>query len=235
MASNSPVISIDGPAGSGKSTASRRLAERLGFRYFDTGSIYRSLAWCAQEQRLGWDCSEEELVGLCHNLVLEFEQGSEEEDWRTLVNGKDLTLKLQGEEIARGASLVSAFPKVRESLLRLQRREAKPPGLVMEGRDVGTVVFPGALVKFFLTADVKVRAQRRWLEMERFGGKENLALVEREIRARDERDRTRQVAPLKPAKDAVFIETNQMKVDEVVEIMVDMTLQSLSARLNDES
>ncbi len=231
---STPVISVDGPAGSGKSTASRRLAERLGFRYFDTGSIYRSLAWSAQELGLGWDCSEEELVGICQDLVLEFKQSDEGENWCTLVHGKDLTLELKGEEIGRGASIVSALPKVRKSLLRLQRNEAKPPGLIMEGRDVGTVVFPEASVKFFINADVEVRAQRRWLEMESLGNEGNLKLVEREIRARDERDRTRKVAPLKVAKDAVIIETNQMNVDEVVEIMVDITLRSLSARLNDE-
>jgi cytidylate kinase len=148
-----------------------------------------------------------------------------------LVNGCELTRELKGEEIGEEASIISARPAVRDALLDLQRRQATPPGLVMEGRDVGTVVFPGAAVKFFITADADERAKRRCLEMRRLGREADLELIQREMRTRDERDRNRETAPLVQAKDAARIDTTQMKIDEVVESMVDITLQCLSARM----
>ncbi|MDP6620118.1 MAG: (d)CMP kinase, partial [Nitrospinota bacterium] len=153
------------------------------------------------------------------------------DEWRVLVLGREVTRALMGVEIARGASSMSARPAVRDALLDLQRRQATPPGLVMEGRDVGTVVFPEAAVKFFITADAGERARRRWLEMRRLGREADLESIQREIRERDERDRTREAAPLVPAEDAALIDTTKMNVDEVVENMVDMALQRLSARM----
>ncbi len=232
MGEDVAVVAVDGPAGAGKSTASRRLALRLGYRYYDTGAIYRALAWLARDSGVDWEGSDADLTALCQGLALEFRAGTGGgDDWRVWVNGKDLGGELKGERIGRGASIVSARPAVREALLGLQRREAVPPGLVMEGRDIGTVVFPEAPVKFFLTADPEERARRRWREMERLGHSEDPDSTERQVRARDERDRTRQVAPLVPAEDAVVIDTTNLNVDEVVENMVDITFQRLSARL----
>jgi len=232
MSEEAPVVAVDGPAGAGKSTASRRLSIRLGYRYYDTGALYRALAWSAGESGLGREGSDEALTALCRDLVLEFRKTVESgDDWRVWVNGRELTRELKGEEIGRGASIISARPAVRVALLDLQRRQATPPGLVMEGRDVGTVVFPEAAVKFFITADAGERARRRWLEMRRLGREADLESIQREIRERDERDRTREAAPLVPAEDAALIDTTKMNVDEVVENMVDMALQRLSARM----
>ncbi|HJM41868.1 MAG: (d)CMP kinase [Nitrospinota bacterium] len=232
MSEEAPVVAVDGPAGAGKSTASRRLSIRLGYRYYDTGALYRALAWSAGESGLGREGSDEALTALCRDLVLEFRKTVESgDDWRVWVNGRELTRELKGEEIGRGASIISARPAVRDALLDLQRRQATPPGLVMEGRDVGTVVFPEAAVKFFITADAGERARRRWLEMRRLGREADLESIQREIRERDERDRTREAAPLVPAEDAALIDTTKMNVDEVVENMVDMALQRLSARM----
>ena len=229
---DAPVVAVDGPAGAGKSTASRGLSIRLGYRYYDTGAIYRALAWIARDLGVNWEGKDQDLVALCGDLSLEFKRNSgQENDWRSLVNGKDLTEELKGEQVGRGASIVSVRPAVRKALLGLQRRQAVPPGLVMEGRDVGTVVFPKANVKLFVTADVKERARRRWSEMQRNSRAGSLELVEKEIRERDERDKNRAVAPLLPAEDAVVIDTTNLNVDEVVEIMVDITFQRLSVRL----
>jgi cytidylate kinase len=225
-------VAVDGPAGAGKSTASRGLSIRLGYWYYDTGAIYRALAWFARDLGVNWEGKDQDLVALCDDLSLEFRRNPRQEnDWRSLVNGRDLTEDLKGEQVGRGASIVSVRPVVREALLGLQRRQAIPPGLVMEGRDVGTVVFPKAKVKFFVTADVKERARRRWSEMHRRLPAESLESVEKEIRERDERDKNREVAPLVPAEDAVVIDTTNLNVDEVVEIMLDITLQRLSVRL----
>ncbi|MFQ5691712.1 MAG: (d)CMP kinase [Nitrospinota bacterium] len=224
-----PVVAVDGPAGAGKSTAGRRLAARLGYRYFDTGAVYRALAWLARESGVDWEGPEEALAALCGELELEISQpAGPEGEGRIWVNGKDLTEELKGEEIGRGASIVSAKPTVRRALLGLQRRQAVPPGLVMEGRDVGTVVFPNARVKFFITADPEERARRRWREIRGRGAAEDLDSVERDIRARDERDRLRKVSPLVPAKAAVVINTTDLNIDEVVEKMVHVTVQHLS-------
>lgn len=232
MGEEAPVVAVDGPAGAGKSTASRRLSLRLEYRYYDTGALYRALAWSAGKSGVGREGSDEALTALCRDLVLEFRKtGETGDDWRVWVNGRELTRELKGEEIGREASIISARPAVRDALLDLQRRQATPPGLVMEGRDVGTVVFPEAAVKFFITADAGERAKRRWLEMRRLGLKADLKSLEREIQARDERDRTREAAPLVQAEDAARIDTTQMNIEEVVENMVDITLQRLSARM----
>ncbi|MFQ5913327.1 MAG: (d)CMP kinase [Nitrospinota bacterium] len=232
MQEDVPVVAVDGPAGAGKSTACRGLALRLGYRYYDTGALYRALAWIARDSGVGWEGPEEDLAVLCGQLVLEFRRGNESQgDWRVLVNGRDLTEELRGEPVGRGASIVSARPAVREALLDLQRRQAVPPGLVMEGRDVGTVVFPNARVKFFVTADPGERARRRWREMQRLGQSEDLQSVEHGIRTRDERDQTRPASPLIPAEDAWVIDTTDLKVDEVVDNMLHVTLRRLSARL----
>ncbi|MBI2880493.1 MAG: (d)CMP kinase [Candidatus Tectomicrobia bacterium] len=229
---DAPVIAVDGPAGGGKSTASQRLALLLGYRYYDTGALYRALAWLAQNVGVDWEGADEDLTALCRDLDLRFErQEGLEDGWQVLVNGQDLTEELKGESIGRGASLLSARPAVRRALLDVQRRQAAPPGLVMEGRDVGTVVFPKARVKFFLTADPAERAQRRWREMQALGRLEDLESVERDVRSRDERDRTRAVSPLVPAEDAVEIDTTGRSVDEVVENMINISVQCLSRRL----
>lgn len=208
----SVVVTIDGPAGAGKTTVSRQLAEALRYRYVDTGSLYRAVAFAAL--KAGILPTEDAGLGhLCRNLLLDYtltKDGS-----RLMLNGIDITDKIRTPEISMMASAVSARPVVREFLLDIQKRMGRDKAAVFEGRDMGTVVFPNAEVKFFLDASLKIRALRRYNEIK---DKEHQTLlgVEKEMARRDENDRTRALAPLKPADDAVYIDSSDIPVDEVV-------------------
>lgn len=203
------IVTMDGPAGSGKSTAARQLARRLGFDFLDTGAMYRAVAYASLERDLPLD--DEAAVGnLAQSLRMAFEGD------RLFVDGSDVTDRLRSTEVTGAASRVAVLPSVREALVRLQRDAARGKNMVTEGRDQGTVVFPKAECKFFLTADPKERARRRALELEEQGQTVDLGDVLQQILERDERDASREVAPLKPANDALIIETTSLELEEVL-------------------
>jgi cytidylate kinase len=210
------VVAIDGPAGSGKSTAAKRLAGLLGYRLLDTGALYRSVALLSRRQGTPWD-DENALAAIAADLEVEFKlEGMTN---RVFVGGEDVSAAIRTPEVSQGSSLVSALPKVRAALLGLQRRLAGEGGVVAEGRDVGTVVFPTAGAKFFLTASDEVRARRRQEELRAAGVETDLAATLSEMQRRDRRDTTRQAAPLACAPDAVVLDSSALTIDEVVDRM----------------
>ncbi|MFW6052609.1 MAG: (d)CMP kinase [Desulfosalsimonas sp.] len=210
------LIVIDGPAGAGKTTVSRELARRLDYTYVDTGAIYRAVAWEILEKEVDPD-DEEALGRLLSGLDLSFEKTSD--GARLISAGTDITDYIRTPQITMLASAASAKPVVRRALLDLQRGLGKQKAAVFEGRDMGTVVFPDADVKFFLTADLKVRARRRFEELKQTNP-QNLQEVEQQMRRRDENDSSRKTAPLKPADDAIMVDSTDKSVDEVVSEML---------------
>jgi CMP/dCMP kinase len=208
-----PIVAIDGPAGAGKSTVARQLARRLGFTIIDTGAIYRSVALSALKAGVAWD--DDKRLG----KLLDAGLGLAFDGERVLLRGRDVTEAIRTPEITRGASVVSARPIVRTKLLQLQRDlgRAAPRGAVLEGRDIGTVVFPDAQVKFFLTASDAARARRRHAELAEKGLQVPLDEVLTDQRRRDKDDSERAIAPLRAAADAVVIDTTGLDLDEVVE------------------
>jgi len=214
------LITIDGPAGAGKTTLSRKIADRLNYKYIDTGALYRGVAF---EARFAGVSQHDDtgLENLCSTLNLNFVK--DEKGLRLLSNNSDITDQIRTPEISMMASAVSARPVVRKYLLDLQRNLGREKGVVFEGRDMGTVVFPDADKKFYLDASQKVRAIRRYREL---GSKtfQILEDVEKEIGLRDENDRKREVAPMKPADDAVIIDSTDLSANDVVKMMLDYIL-----------
>lgn len=210
------LITIDGPAGAGKTTVSKALAEALGYRYVDTGALYRAVALAAQREGVSPE-DDDGLDRVCRGLTLAFERA--ENGTRLLLNGEDVTGLIRTPEMSMLASAVSARPVVREFLFSVQKELGHRREAVFEGRDMGTVVFPDAEVKFFLDASTRVRAQRRYREMAPTASM-TLDEVEQDIVRRDKNDSTRSIAPLKPAQDAVIIDSSDVSVDEVVEKMI---------------
>jgi cytidylate kinase len=210
------LITIDGPAGAGKSTVSRALADRLGYRYIDTGALYRGVALAVKTQGIDPQ-NDADLKQLCNGLELAFD--IKDDGQRLISNGQDITNRIRTPEITMLASAVSARPVVRGYLLDLQRDMGNEKAAVFEGRDMGTVVFPAADVKFFLDASTRKRAERRFDESNSKSG-QTLDEVERDIQQRDQNDSTREVAPLKPARDAVIIDSTDLTVDQVVRLML---------------
>lgn len=208
------VIAIDGPAGAGKSTAARRLAEALGYVLVDTGALYRGVALAAREAGVHWDDGAA-LGPFALSLALEFNRGPDG-TMMLSINGRDRSGEIRTPEISMGASDVSKHAEVRAALLELQRRLGQTGGVVLEGRDIGTVVFPNADLKVYLTASDEARATRRMLELESRGTPTTLEDTLREIRARDHQDSSREVAPLKPASDSVLLDTTGMDLETVV-------------------
>lgn len=208
------VITIDGPAGSGKSTVSILLARQLGFLYLDTGAMYRAVALKAKREGVGPE-NGEDLGDLCRNLELRFEEG--EKGSRLYLGDEDISSAIRSPEMDMLASSVSAVGEVREAMTELQRRMGSRGRVVAEGRDMGTVVFPDAAHKFFLTASTRVRAERRYRERIERGENVAMAGVEEDLIKRDEQDSTRNIAPLRPAEDAMIIDTDTMTVAQVIE------------------
>jgi len=207
-------IAIDGPAGAGKSTIAKRLAKELGFYYVDTGAIYRTVAYFMD--LLGVSPKDTDGVSrYIDELTIEIEY-DENGVQHMIMNGMDVSDDIRTPDISQKASLVSAQPVVREMLLDMQRDVAKKHNVIMDGRDIGTVVLPRANVKIFLTASAEVRAQRRYAELQTKGSKDSLEKVLADIKLRDHQDSTRAIAPLKQAKDAVLVDTSALDIDGVV-------------------
>ena len=212
--SREPIITIDGPAGAGKSTVARLLALRLGYRLLDTGGMYRALAWSVQQAGLAG----EDAAGIARHLasvVLDVDGD------RFVVNGRDVTGEIRTPEIGALTSRITALAPVRDKVTPLQRALASRGGVVLEGRDTGTVVCPDADVKFFLDASIEMRARRRQAELAATGHVVPLDAVRTEITVRDAQDRTRTLAPLRKADDAIEVDTSGRSADEVVEVMLD--------------
>jgi len=220
-----PVITIDGPSGSGKGTISRMLARELGFQFLDSGALYRLLAFAAQRRGIALD-DESALAALSGELDIRFPADGEGD--RVLLDGEDVGDAIRTEAAGGGASRVAALPAVREALLDRQRRFRLLPGLVADGRDMGTVVFPDAEAKIFLTASAEERARRRCKQLKEKGLSVVFDDVLADIQVRDERDASRSVAPLRPAQDADLVDTSELDISATIERLRDF----LKNRLN---
>ena len=206
-------IAIDGPAGAGKSTVAKLIADRLGYLYIDTGAMYRAVALLALEQGVAFDDAEG-LTELIRGNEISLEPAAS--GCRVLINGKDVSREIRLPEVGNAASPVSAVAEVRSLLVAMQQELAARRPVVMDGRDIGTVVLPDAACKIFLTASPRVRALRRAKELQQKGLPADIDQVEREIRERDERDSTRAASPLRQAEDAVLVDSSDMGIEEVV-------------------
>ena len=207
-------IAIDGPAGAGKSTIAKNLAKELGYHYVDTGAIYRTVAYFLDL----WGVSPKDVDGVTRyidelTIGIEYDEAGKQ---HMIMNGMDVTEDIRSQDISQKASLVSAHGVVRDMLLDMQRDVAKKHNVIMDGRDIGTVVLPRATVKIFLTASAEVRAQRRTAELQAKGQKADYATILKEIQLRDHQDSTRAIAPLRQAHDAVLVDTSAMDVEQVM-------------------
>ena len=213
------IIAIDGPAGSGKSTVARIVAEKLNFRYIDTGSMYRSVAWKSLQKKTALK-NEAAVADIASKIKIELIP--DKDGQLVFVDGKNITDQLKVEEISRGAAIVAAQPLIREIMTNKQRKLGEHGKVVMDGRDIGTVVFPQADKKFFLDADSKERGRRRFAELEEKNQANNtdLSTIIKQIVQRDYEDRNRKIAPLKQAKDAMLIDTTHLSIDQVVEEII---------------
>lgn len=206
------IITIDGPAGAGKSTAARMLADRLGFEFLDTGAMYRAVAWACVDRNI--DLNNAAAVSeTAADISIQFEED------RIICNGRDVTTEIRSAEASHAASIVAAVPAVRLEMVRLQRESASGHNYVTEGRDQGSEVFPDSECKFFLTADPKERAERRLLELQKRGQSGSIEEVLAQIVDRDERDRAREVGPLVKAEDAVEVDTSSKTIMQVVDFL----------------
>lgn len=211
--SSIPVIAIDGPSASGKGTVAQLVAQALGFHYLDSGALYRLLALAAARCGVSFD-DEDGLARLAERLDIRFEGGE------VRLDGEQVGDAIRTEECGNGASRIAAYPRVRAALLDLQRAFLQAPGLVADGRDMGSVVFPGAVLKIFLTASAEVRADRRYKQLMGKGMHANIAQILHDIKQRDERDSARSVAPLQKCADASLLDTSSLTIVEAVDVVL---------------
>jgi CMP/dCMP kinase len=218
-----PVIAIDGPAGAGKSSVARATAERLGFTLVDTGALYRAVAFAARREGIAWSDAQA-VAALAGSLVsgrrlrlAVDEDGTE----HVFIDQEDIREEIRSAEMSMGASLISKIPDVRHALFALQRQAGEQGGVVLEGRDIGTVVFPDAELKFFLTASPEIRAKRRFEELSAKGETTDYATTLEEVKRRDEQDSTRAISPLRRAEDAIFIDSSDMSVQAIVDLIAE--------------
>ena len=207
------IVAIDGPSGSGKSTVAAMLARELGYMHLDTGAMYRAVALAAFREKVPYD-DPAGLDELCERIRLEMRQG--EDGVSVFLNDLEVTEEIRSPEMSLGSSAVSSVPEVRSHMVRLQREIGKSGGIVAEGRDMGTVVFPDTPAKFYLDASPDERARRRWKQLREMGMEENSDKVQMEMEERDLKDASREHSPLKRADDAIHFDTTGMTVDEVV-------------------
>ncbi|NIQ03266.1 MAG: (d)CMP kinase [Nitrospinaceae bacterium] len=211
------IIAIDGPAGSGKSTIARIIAERLKFKYIETGSMYRAVAWEAQQKGID-PADSERIAEVARRLTIEFQPGPEGQ--RVMVDRQDLTAELKSETIGHLAAMVAANPVVRDILVGQQRAMGRNGNVVMDGRDIGTVVFPNADKKFFMVANRKERARRRHEEMKEKNPDTTYERILEQLKQRDYEDENRAVSPLVPAADAIQLDTTELEIEEVIEAIM---------------
>lgn len=222
-----PVLTIDGPSGSGKGTISRMVADALGWHMLDSGALYRAVGFAASME--GLDLSDVDAVTRCAQTTkISFRDPKDGRETRVIVNGHDATDELRTETCGAAASAIAAIPSVRTALLDKQYSFRKAPGLVADGRDMGTVIFSDAAFKVFLTASAEERAKRRYKQLKEKGLGVTLAALLREIQARDVRDAERPVAPLKPAEGATLIDSTGMPIDAVVALVLGLVRRSLT-------
>ncbi|MDF1757655.1 MAG: (d)CMP kinase [Legionellaceae bacterium] len=222
---DTPIITLDGPSGTGKGTLCHKLARHLGWNFLDSGAIYRVLAVAAEKNDVSCEL-EEDLVSLCSSLNIQFIP-EENLHVRVLLDDEDVSEEIRTEQTGQNASRIGSIPAVREALLSRQRAFAKAPGLVTDGRDMGTVVFPDAQLKIYLDASSTERAKRRHLQLQGRGISASLVQVADELRLRDERDMARAHAPLKPAKDAFLVDTTGLTIVQVFENILQLVRENL--------
>lgn len=219
------IVAIDGPAGSGKTTTAKALARELGFIYVDTGAMYRAVALFAQRRGVATE-DREAVCALLHEIDIRLERVDGEQ--HTLLNGENVEEFIRTQEMSRAASDISAVPCVREAMVELQRRAGRGAmGAVLEGRDIGTVVFPDSPCKIFLVADAETRAQRRKLQLEEKGVAADVGVILREIEERDRNDAAREHSPLRKAKDAIEVETTNTSIDEQVSMILGLVVKRI--------
>ncbi len=212
------VVTIDGPSGSGKGSLALRLAKELGFHILDSGAIYRLAALHAINKQISLE-DEQQVLNSLEDLDIHFESG--DELIIPFLNGDDVSLQIRSEEAGGAASMVASYPLIRTHLLTIQRDFFQPPGLVADGRDMGTVVFPDAKIKIYLHASAEIRAKRRYNQLINMGLSANIADLLEEIEARDERDRNRAISPLVPASDALIVDCSMMDRNQVFDLMME--------------
>ena len=206
------TVAIDGPAGAGKSTVSKLAAQKLGYTYIDTGAMYRAVAY--KTLKNGKNITTDEIISITQNIDIDLRYADGVN--KVFVDGENVTSEIRTPEVSRLASEVAKIGFVREKLTELQRKMAKRGGVIMDGRDIGTIVVPDACCKLFITADLRERAKRRYDELKQKGETCDLAKIEQEIEERDHRDMTREISPLKQADDAVLVDTSDLGIEEVV-------------------
>jgi len=220
-----PVITIDGPSGSGKGTVATLTAKDLGFRLLDSGALYRSLAVSAIKREVNLE-DHQQLADLARSLNIEFDLFNSGSVW---LDGEDVSLSIRTDIVSKAASLLGTIPAVRTALHEQQLAFRKEPGLVADGRDMGTVVFPDALVKIYLTARLEERVQRRYKQLIDKGIDATLPLLLRDLKERDAKDSERPISPLKPAKDAVVLDTSDLQVGQVVQLVMSIVRDRLAS------